>query len=145
MSLCLNIVMIIVAITRAAGLHYRGVFDSFWIYLFQQVESCAAVTIISLTAFRSVFVANESAKKNLNPWQASIPKILRKHRKLGSQDQHLADLRIPSATFTGMRTFIRGGDPTFWGADCPFIRLMDCESKPSRMYILTTVSQFIVG
>lgn len=106
--LCLSVVMIITAITRVSGLHYYGTFDTSWIYLWQQIESCAAVTMISLTAFCSVFVANASAGMQVSPWQDSMPWVLRKHRKLGSEDRDLADLTIPSATLTGMRAFIDG-------------------------------------
>ncbi|KAI9879876.1 MAG: hypothetical protein M1830_006728 [Pleopsidium flavum] len=67
--------------------------------------------MISLTAFRSVFVANVSKrreKKRVSPWLASTPKVFRSHRKRASEDQELADLTIPSATLTGLRTLIRG-------------------------------------
>ena len=55
--LCLSIGMILMAITRLSGVHsYRGSFDEIWILLWQQIEACIAVTMLSLTAFRSVFV-----------------------------------------------------------------------------------------
>lgn len=110
--LCLNVCMIIVAIIRISGLHYHGTFDNTWIFLWQQVESCVAVTMISLTAFRLVFVANASRrrlKKEVSPWLPSTPNVFRSHKRHASDDQVLDELTIPSATLTGMRTFIRGG------------------------------------
>ncbi|MCJ1362616.1 hypothetical protein MMC16_001721 [Acarospora aff. strigata] len=110
--LCLSVVMVIVAITRASGLFYHGVFDNSWIFLWQQVESCAAVTMISLTAFRSVFVGRgwlkPHRKRQVTPWQASVSWVLRRQKRHASNDQDLADVTIPSATLTGMRTFIHG-------------------------------------
>lgn len=110
--LCLSVCMIIVAIIRIGGLHYHGAFDNTWIFLWQQVESCVAVAMVSLTAFRSVFVANASrrlGKKEVSPWLPYTPKVFRSHRKHASDEQALDELTIPSATMTGMRTFI-GGD-----------------------------------
>ena len=106
--LCLSIVMIILAIVRVAGIHYGATFDNSWIYLWQQVEACAAVTMISLTAFRSVFIPN--TRKKYSPWQASIPKFLRRTKSIHSEDLNLNDISMPSATLTGMRTFIGRGD-----------------------------------
>ena len=105
--LCLSVSMIIVA-----AIHYHDTFDNTWIFLWQQVEACVAVMMISLTAFRSVFVANTSKvrdRKKVSPWLSYTPKALKRDRKLGSEgDQDLVNLTIPSATLTGMRTVIRG-------------------------------------
>jgi hypothetical protein len=103
--------MVIMAIIRVSGIHYRGTFDNSWIYLWQQVEACTAVTMISMTAFRSIFVANPSdrlRKNQAKPWQASISRIIRRQKRQVHDDQELEDLTIPSATLTGMKSFIRG-------------------------------------
>lgn len=110
-SLCLSIFMCITAAIRVSRYRYQRAFDVSWIFLWQQVEACVAVTMISLTAFRSVFVTHASkprAKNQASPWQASTARILRRHKKLCSEGQELANLTIPSATLTGMRTAIRG-------------------------------------
>ena len=110
--LCLSISMIIVAAIRMSGIHYHDTYDNTWIFMWQQVEACVAVMMISLTAFRSVFVANASKvrkRKTVSPWLSYTPKALKRHRKLGSEeDQDLVNLTIPSATLTGIRTVIRG-------------------------------------
>ena len=116
--LCLSISMIIVAAIRMSGIIYHGTFDNSWIFLWQQIETCIAVMMISLTAFHSVFVANSSKvreKKKISPWLSYTPKAIKKHRKLNSGNKaELYNLTIPSATLTGMGTVIRGGpmEPT---------------------------------
>ena len=58
--LCLSVVMIIVAIIKASGI--RTSVDSFnlvWELFWQHVEACAAVLMVSFTAFRSIFLSNK--------------------------------------------------------------------------------------
>lgn len=109
--LCLSIFMCITAAIRVSVLHYQRAFDETWLLLWQQVEACVAVTMISLTAFRSVLVGHGSkhrVKNQASPWQASTASILRNRKKLWSKDRELANVTIPSATLTGMRTAIKG-------------------------------------
>jgi len=101
--------MIIVAFIRIGGLHYHGTFDNAWLTMWQQVESCVAVTMVSLTAFRSVFIAHASrrrGKDEVSQWLPYTPKVFRSHKKHAADDQALEELTIPSATLTGMRTYI---------------------------------------
>ena len=109
----LNGCMIIVAIIRISGLHYHGQVDSPWDLLWQQVETCVAVTLLSLTAFRSIFVGGilkpaREKKRAVSPWWSSTPRVFKKREKFDSEDDlSLVHLTIPSATLTGMRTLIR--------------------------------------
>ena len=109
--LCLNICMIIIAIVRVSGLRYRGKFDNSWVHMWQQLEACIAVTMLSLTAFRSVFVAAKPSlnNKRASPWVPSTGRLLGRHKKSGTaNEQCLDDLTIPSATLTGLsRVFTR--------------------------------------
>ena len=62
--------MIIVAIIKASGI--RTSVDSFnlvWEVFWQHIEACAAVLIVSFTAFRSIFVSNKPKddKNNVRP------------------------------------------------------------------------------
>ena len=96
--------MIVIAIIRIAGLHYKGTFDNTWIFLWQQVEACVAVTMLSLTAFRSVFVSgtsNPMPPNKARPWVPST-RFFRRYKKSTFDDQRLDDLTIPSATITGL-------------------------------------------
>ena len=109
--LCLSICMIIIAIIRVSGLRYHGKFDNSWIFMWQQLEACIAVTMLSLTAFRSVFVAAKPSlnNKRASPWVPSTGRLLGRHKKSGTaNEQCLDDLTIPSATLTGLsRVFTR--------------------------------------
>lgn len=102
--LCLSISMILMAIIRAAGMHFHGKFDNTWIFIWQQLEACVAVMMLSLTAFRSVFVA---AKPNPNDkrakaWVPSTRRLLGRHKKPGFDDSNpLDNLAIPNPTLTG--------------------------------------------
>ena len=106
--LCLSVVMIIVAIIKVAGVKYYGSAELTWGALWQQIEACAAVSMISLTAFRSVFVSNSSTSSREKAWKASIPHFLKKIKgsSVSSQELRLHDVSIPRATMTGMRTAI---------------------------------------
>ena len=100
--LCLSICMIVVAIIRVSGLYYHGTIDNTWIFLWQQVESCVAVTMLSLTAFRSVFIAGRSGGNNAREWVPSTRRLLDRHKRFAPDAQRLDGLTVPSATLTGM-------------------------------------------
>ena len=107
--------MAVIASIRVSGLKFRGIFDEVWLYLWQQIEACIAVIMISLTAFRSVFVDSESSRarreRAKKPWYSStIAAIRRTKMQRGSDEEAIQGLpSIPSATLTGMRTIIQGG------------------------------------
>jgi hypothetical protein len=101
--LCLSICMIIIAIIRVSGLHYKNTFDNTWIFMWQQVEACVAVTMLSLTAFRSVFVSSSRSSNEARPWVPSTRRLLGRFKKsTSSKGQGLDDVTIPSATLTGL-------------------------------------------
>ena len=106
--LCLQILMIIIAIVRISGFIYHSAFDEGWVYLWQQIEACVAISTISLTAFRVMFVAN-SSRREPSPWQLSS-RIRRRFFKKNSQASSTGDIdvSIPGGTITGLRTIIGG-------------------------------------
>ena len=93
--------MIIMAITRLSGLQYRGKYDSTWVFLWQQIEACTAVTILSLTAFRSFFVGSRPDPNKARSWVPSTRRLLRRPKQSTSTGPGLDELVIPSATLTG--------------------------------------------
>lgn len=109
--LSLNLFMTFTAAIRVSGLRYHGAFDVVWLYVWQHMEACVAVIVVSLTAFRSVFVSSrisrnkKAAKQN---WYSSTIAAIK--RRKASQNTSLSstdDLPgIPCATLTGMRTHI---------------------------------------
>ena len=109
--LCLSICMIILAIVRVAGYHYRTKLDITWEFLWQQVEACIAVTMFSLTAIRSLFVAPKSRYDNrkARPWVASTGRRLHFQRKRLNVfcGKSLNEVKIPAATLSGMTRIVR--------------------------------------
>lgn len=104
--------MAVIACVRVSGIRVTGSFDDTWNLFFQHMEACIAVTMVSLTAFRSVFISGES-KENLKkpkPWHSlrlRRPRTKQHNDLLDENSNHLPT--IPSATLSGMRTFIQGG------------------------------------
>ena len=114
----LNLFMAVTAGVRVSGLHSKNSFDVVWLFVWQHAEACVAIIMISLTAFRSVFVESESSRARKEgakkPWYSStVEAIKRSKERRGVQSDGFKELpKIPSATLTGMRTMIAGGRPT---------------------------------
>lgn len=107
--LSLSIFMIIIACIRIIGFtlfDHEISWNLFWL----QVEGSVAVIMVSVTAFRSVFASqrSEARDRKARAWYSSTVAKLRR-QKASSENYDLEDLpSIPSATMSGMRTFIRG-------------------------------------
>ena len=102
--LCLSIGMILMAITRAAGFRFHGKFDDTWVSIWQHLEACVAVMMLSLTAFRSIFAAAKPIfnDKRAKAWVPSTRRILGRHKKPRFDDARpLDDVAIPNPTLTG--------------------------------------------
>jgi len=108
--LSLNLFMAITAAVRVSGLKFHGTFDEVWLFLWQQIEACVAVAMISLTAFRSVFVASASSRARKEgarkPWYSSTVEVIKRRRQQRDEDAMRGLPTIPSATLTGMGTLI---------------------------------------
>ena len=111
--LCLSLVMAIFAIIRGAGVRLPSSnVDIVWLAFWQQQECSIAVSMISITAFRSFFV-NNPVKRERKPHYTSSywrNRLLQRKRFNSSKEPEIA-ITIPSATLTGMATVIRGGHP----------------------------------
>ncbi|MCJ1466437.1 hypothetical protein MMC07_005056 [Pseudocyphellaria aurata] len=112
--LSLNLLMTFTSAARVAGIDYHGTFDIVWLYLWHHLEACVAVITISLTAFRSVFVSSQPPQARRRtaskPWYSSTVAAILRTRIFDRRDEESASelAAIPSATLTGMRTFIPG-------------------------------------
>ena len=109
--LSLNLFMTFTAAIRVSGLRYHGTFDEVWLYVWQHMEACVAVIVVSLTAFRSVFVSSRTSRLNKaarpNWYSSTIAAIKRRKASDNTSLSSINDLpAIPSATLTGMRTYI---------------------------------------
>ena len=101
--------MVIIACIRSPGIRL-GLATPIWQVFWLEVETCVAVCMVSLTAFRSVFASEASNLKGAHnrPWYSSTVAKIRRRKQ---QDRDLGILpSIPSATLSGMRTVIRGRD-----------------------------------
>ena len=104
----------IVASVRMSGLHAgaSSTVDLIWELFWQEVECCIAVMMVSFITFRTAFVGKSSPRK-VRQWYSPRKNIW--NRKVNTiDDEHKFDNlpTIPSATLTGMRTFIQGGSET---------------------------------
>jgi hypothetical protein len=117
--LCLSIVMAVISIVRVCGLVVMtptGVpaFDTSWQTLWQQTASSIAVCLVSLTAFRQLFISH-GPKRQRSPskfWYSSTIEKLKVHKRK-AEDEGFGQLpTIPSATLSGVRTLIQGGQRT---------------------------------
>lgn len=116
--LCLQVLMILIAIIRVSGFIYHNAFDEGWVYLWQQIEACVSVSTISLTAFRIMFVASNNNRRERERerspvwlWTDSFRKrFYRKGSGLTTDEGEgeLDGVGIPGGTLTGMRTAIGG-------------------------------------
>lgn len=109
--LCLSLVMAIIAIARMSGINLTSKnVDIVWLAFWQQQECSVAVIMISISAFRSLFVANTS--KGPSPKNFSKPRYRnRLYLKFTGSDKDTGFglPHIPGATLTGMRSVIRDG------------------------------------
>lgn len=114
-SLCLLITMVVLTIVRLSRFHLASASVDFtWSIFWQFAEGCIAVAMVSLTAFRSLFISHAtqqglenvpySGRKRL--WAGkNSPDV--DEDNFGSQELHgLPD--IPQPTMTGTRTLIVG-------------------------------------
>ena len=108
--LCLNLSMAIIAFIRSASIRSDAVWDTSWILFWQHIEACNAVIMVSLTAFRSFFVSGVSSTRRARrarEWYS--PSFTGRRRPKDDLLRREIDMpTIPSATLTGMRTFLRG-------------------------------------
>lgn len=121
--LCLSICMFAICLVRTTGEIIHGIngttVDVQWNVFWQIIEASVAVTVVSLTAFRSLYgmrtlQQEEKNKKRYAPWLSSYRRNLlnrRKQRKVDEfgdpiSDEHYSLPNIPGATLTGIRTII---------------------------------------
>ena len=128
-SLCLTAVIIMITVTRASGLVLQGKIDVVWEVYFQIVPAEVGLILVSMTAFRALFVSRAARKQHLpqkgpSSWVKSryyLRNLLdprqwtSKYSKDMAGDQKNGTTKggfngefpsIPGATMTGMNTFI---------------------------------------
>lgn len=115
-SLCLSCVMVIVTVVRIAGMkpNGSGSVDIVWLAFWQQQECSIAVLMMSVSAFRSLFIPGPT-RRYIPRQQRSSPsekakRLLRRRLHPDLYDTHQTNglPQIPSATLTGIATVIGG-------------------------------------
>lgn len=110
--LCLSVVMIIIAIIRISRVHASDF--EIWAPFWQQLEACIAVLMLSLTAFRTLYVSTKNSQrqeKNMTSY-SHRKRLWPSSKKL--QDERYVELNVPGVTLTGMRTVIAGDKSISW-------------------------------
>lgn len=114
LSLCLSVVMIIIGLVRCSLIpRVNAVQDVPYESFLLQLEGSIAVLMASVSVFRSLFASESSRAARKKPnmrWTARGIPWRREKRSPGESVLETNGLpSIPSATMTGLRTFIRGG------------------------------------
>ncbi|KAL8996263.1 MAG: hypothetical protein Q9169_004194 [Polycauliona sp. 2 TL-2023] len=119
--LCLSISMVVIAIIRISQVHspIYNIWATFW----QQLEGCVAILMVSLTAFRTLFVSSPIAsqeKAGRNNSDGYRKRLWYKYKGSSTREKDggsgeierakivPVDVTMPNPTLTGMRTYIRG-------------------------------------
>lgn len=110
--MCLSVAMALIALVRIGGYRIQGKVDTTWQFFWQHIEVCIAIIMGSATAFRTLFVGENSRKTpNKKPSYSIRLRILRKKTPTSEKSdwedangRHLPT--VPSATLSGLRTFI---------------------------------------
>lgn len=108
---CLSLVMVIMAIIRASKMNSKGG-EIVWMIFWQWMEAVVAVLMASITTFRAFLVGQGSLRLNdrqpqaPHSWVARI-KLRRKAAASDGLEEGNQLPAIPSATLTGLRSFIR--------------------------------------
>ena len=95
--------MIIAVVRIAGGDINHGEIDSTWAIFWLQAEAAVAVIVVSMTAFRALFVAQKASKHQSPNQQNGLLSQSIWSKRFRSRDNSLT---IPSPMFTGVRTYI---------------------------------------
>lgn len=112
MFLCLSVVMALIALVRVVGFRIQGKTDITWQHFWMYMEACVAIIMGSATAFRTLFLGDNSRKTpERKPLHSFRLRLLRRYNSTSETPNwektnggHLPT--VPSATLSGLRTFI---------------------------------------
>lgn len=102
--LTLNVWLIIIALVWVSLFKVGNNFDLTWTLFMQFFEPNIAILAASFSAFRSVFVKNDTKEPRQDRPTYSLRQ--RVFRRTLPEEQQLDDLTIPEAELTSMRTMI---------------------------------------
>lgn len=99
--LCLSVFLIIICIIKLAAISTIGTqVDTTWVFFWHQAEAAVAVIAVSITIFRSLFVADGA--RNQPKHKPRLPQSPTSYRKFWTQrtTPHVELPTIPSAAFS---------------------------------------------
>lgn len=110
--LCLSVAMALIALVRIGGYRIKGQTDATWQVLWIHIEACITIIMGSATAFRTLFVGENSRNPlEKKPSYSIWLRLLRKNKPTDEKSdwedangRHLPT--VPAATLSGLRTFI---------------------------------------
>lgn len=127
-SLCLTVVVIIFTVTRAIGLEWKDKLDVAWEIYFQILAAEVGLILVSMTAFRTLFVSRSPGQHGLSPkktptfwkksktslrnlfdlrrWTLNYSKRVSKGQRPESMIETFGLPSIPNGGMTGVQTFI---------------------------------------
>ncbi|CAF9936975.1 hypothetical protein IMSHALPRED_010973 [Imshaugia aleurites] len=105
--LCLSVCTMIISIIKVAGgINNNGGVDTSWVFLWYETEAAVAIIVVSVTAFRALFVAHQAMKYRSPAEDASTSWRSLSKKSKSSRGKELPE--IPSPVLGGVRTHIRG-------------------------------------
>jgi len=105
--LCLSVFMIAIAMVRGISTRVYGSYDQVWDSLWFEIEACVSVLMVSMTAFRTLFVMPKRSQRKRPSDESPLWKKITSNKKGKKQDMSLLPEIEGGATMTGMRTMIR--------------------------------------
>ena len=125
--------MIICIVRISGGNTVNGQIDTAWVIFWLQVEAAVAVIIVSVTAYRMLFVAENSQYRD-SPQQVTASRA-RFWNRTRTRTNGLPS--IPAPTLSGVRGFVRrSGDKEAYTArsdDSEFVPLSDLDDKRANI------------
>ena len=103
--LCLSIFMILIAIIRVStGKNSNGQVDSAWVIFWLQAEASVAIVVVSMSAFRALFIAHKASRYQRSPEQGASSRTKLWSRRMNYRDNLPS---APSPAYDGIGTRIQ--------------------------------------
>lgn len=114
---CLSMTMVLIALVRMSVYRRHGnQIDATWHVCWLYLEACVATMMASITAFRTLFVHGGSKQREIKAqnqaamysWREKVLRKIKSGRSDSWQDLSQGETlpKIPSATLTGIKSFI---------------------------------------
>ena len=97
------------SIIRLAGASAgAGIIDTAWVLLWYDAEAAVAIIVVSVTAFRALFVAHQARRYRSPGEKASSSWNFWSRKTKSSGNKETPEVPVPPPVLGGVRTHIRG-------------------------------------